>query len=56
VGGTTATVDSVSVFRDSTAAAFEPYYGNLGQDLVAPFGGFTIDFRAMTFHLGASVP
>lgn len=56
VGGMTSTLDSVSVFRDSTTAAFEPYYGNLGQDFVAPFGGFTIDFRAMTFHLGTSVP
>ena len=56
VHGTTATLDSVSVLRDSTAAAFEPYYGNLGQDLVTAFGGFTIDFRAMTFRLGTSVP
>jgi predicted aspartyl protease len=56
VRGTIATLDSVSVLKDSTTAAFEPYYGNLGQDLVAAFGGFTIDFRAMTFHLGTSVP
>ncbi len=52
VGGRTTTLDSVSVFRQESHASFEPFFGNLGQDLVGPSGGFTIDFRAMTFRLG----
>jgi hypothetical protein len=38
---------------DSTTMAFEPSFGNLGQDLASARGGYTIDFRAMTFRLGA---
>lgn len=54
VGGTTTTLDSVSVVSDSTTMAFEPSFGNLGQDLAAARGGYTINFRAMTFRLGVA--
>jgi hypothetical protein len=53
VGGTSTILDSVSVISDSTTMAFEPSFGNLGQDLASARGGYTIDFRAMTFRLGA---
>ena len=52
VGGTSTILDSVSVISDSTTMAFEPSFGNLGQDLASSRGGYTIDFRAMTFRLG----
>ncbi len=52
VGGTSTILDSVSVLGDSTTMAFEPSFGNLGQDLALSRGGYTIDFRAMTFRLG----
>jgi predicted aspartyl protease len=52
IGGTTTTLDSVSVFRQETDPVFDPFLGNLGQDIAGPSGGFTIDFRAMTFRLG----
>jgi predicted aspartyl protease len=56
VGGTTTTLDSVSVMSDSTTMAFEPSFGNLGQDLASSRGGYAIDFRAMTFRLGTGGP
>ena len=31
----------------------QPSFGNLGQDLTSSRGGYTIDFRTMTFRLGA---
>jgi predicted aspartyl protease len=52
IGGTTTVLDSVFVFRQETGSAFDPLLGNLGQDIVGPSGGFTIDFRAMTLQLG----
>jgi predicted aspartyl protease len=52
VGGTSTILDSVSVISDSSTMAFEPSFGNLGQDLASSRGGYTIDFRAMTFRLG----
>ena len=40
--------------RDTTRSPFESYFGNLAGNLAARFGGYTIDFRAMTFRLGAA--
>lgn len=48
----TTTPDSVDVFSEITHSTFEPFLGNLGQDITRQFGGWTIDFRAMTFALG----
>src|SRR6185312_2658525 len=53
IGGTRAVLDSVFVFRDESKSPFEAYYGNLSGAVAAKFGGYTIDFRAMTFELGA---
>jgi len=53
IGGTRAVLDSVFVFRDESKSPFEANYGNLSGAVAAKFGGYTIDFRAMTFELGA---
>ncbi|HKV52602.1 MAG TPA: retropepsin-like aspartic protease [Gemmatimonadaceae bacterium] len=53
IGGTRAVLDSVFVFRDASKSPFESYYGNMAGTMAAKFGGYTIDFRAMTFRLGA---
>jgi Aspartyl protease len=55
IGGTTTTLDSVQVFQKDPSASFDQFYGNLAGDVAARFGGYTIDFRDMTFRLG-SVP
>jgi hypothetical protein len=34
-------------------AGIDEFYGNLGQDFVAGFESFTLDFSQMTFSLGA---
>jgi hypothetical protein len=36
-------------------AGIDELYGNLGQDVVAGFESFTLDFSSMTFSLGAPV-
>ena len=54
IGGQRAELDSVFVLRDTTRSPFESYFGNLAGNLAARFGGYTIDFRAMTFRLGAA--
>jgi hypothetical protein len=33
-------------------SGIDELYGNLGQDLVASFESFTLDFSKMTFSLG----
>lgn len=55
IGGQRAELDSVFVMRDESHTPFESYFGNLSGNLAARFGGYTMDFRAMTFRLGASV-
>ncbi|HEX6816695.1 MAG TPA: retropepsin-like aspartic protease [Gemmatimonadaceae bacterium] len=55
IGGQRAELDSVFVLRDSTRSPFESYFGNLAGNLAGRFGGYTMDFRAMTFRLGAEV-
>jgi hypothetical protein len=51
VGGTTATLEHVSIFTGKMGGIDE-FYGNLGQDLLAPYASFTIDFTNMRFRLG----
>jgi predicted aspartyl protease len=53
IGGTQAVLDSVFVFRDESKTPFDAYYGSMAATIAAKFGGYTIDFRAMTFRLGA---
>lgn len=52
IGGTQAVFDSAFVFRSESKSPFEAYYGNIAGTATTKFGGYTIDFRAMTFQLG----
>jgi len=42
----------VTVSPSLTGAPNDELYGNLGQDVVAKFDSFTLDFVNMTFSLG----
>jgi hypothetical protein len=42
----------VTVSPSLTGAPNDELYGNLGQDVVAKFDSFTLDFVKMTFSLG----
>ena len=53
IGGQEAVLDSVFVMREEAKTPFDAYYGNLSGTIAARYGGYTIDFRAMTFRLGA---
>ena len=52
VGDKTATLKNVSIFSTRMNSGIDELYGNLGQDLVAGFESFTLDFSRMTFSLG----
>ena len=52
IGGKTVTLDRVSIFPSAMGAGIDKIYGNLGQDVVAKFDSFTLDFSTMTFSLG----
>lgn len=53
VGDKTATLERVPIFSEPMGTDLDELYGNLGQDLVAGFDSFTLDFSKMTFSLGA---
>jgi hypothetical protein len=55
IGDKTVTLDAVSIHASSTGTDLSDLYGNLGQDVVATFESFTLDFQNMTFSLGASL-
>jgi hypothetical protein len=52
VGNQTATLENVSIFPEKMGSDLDELYGNLGQDMVAKFESFTLDFSKMTFSLG----
>ena len=52
VGTRVATIHNIPVFPIPIGADRDELYGNLGQDFVARFESFTLDFSAMTFSLG----
>lgn len=52
VGKETAVIRNIPVFPPK-AHAHQELYGNLGEDLVAGFQSFTLDFKKMTFSLGS---
>ncbi len=56
VGNKTAVLRQVSIFPMKMGAGIDELYGNVGQDLVAGFQSFTLDFSKMTFSLGAPLP
>ena len=53
VGTQVATLYNVPVIPTPIGADRDELYGNLGQDFVAGFESFTLDFSKMTFSLGA---
>jgi hypothetical protein len=42
----------VPILLSTMGSGIDDLYGNLGQDVVAGFESFTLDFSAMTFSLG----
>ncbi len=55
IGDKTATLKNVSIFPARMNSGIDELYGNLGQDLVAGFESFTLDFTKMTFSLGTAL-
>lgn len=53
VGTQIVTIRNVPVFPTKVGSTEDELYGNLGQDMVAGFESFTLDFSRMTFRLGA---
>jgi hypothetical protein len=53
VGDKTVILKDVPISVAPAGTDHDKLYGNLGQDLVASFEGFTVDFSTMTFTLGA---
>jgi predicted aspartyl protease len=53
IGDRTVTLEKVSVYTSASGSNNTELYGNLGQDVVANFESFTLDFSTMTFVLGA---
>ena len=43
------------IFTTTMGSDIDELYGNLGQDVVARFQSFTLDFSNMTFSLGAPI-
>ena len=56
IGDKVVTLKKVSIHRSSTGTDIAELYGNLGQDVVANFESFTLDFIGMTFRLGEPLP
>jgi hypothetical protein len=52
VGKEVATIRNVPIFPTKVGSDKDELYGNLGQDLVAGFESYTLDFSKMTFTLG----
>jgi hypothetical protein len=56
VGDKTVTLRDETIFPARMNAGIDVLFGNLGQDFVANFESFTLDFVNMTFSLGFPLP
>jgi|SRR5882762_2024622 len=57
IGDKAVTLERVTIYTSGTGTASNAHlYGNLGQDVVANFESFTLDFSTMTFSLGKLLP
>ncbi len=56
VGDKTVTLRDVTIFPARMNAGIDVLFGNIGQDFVANFESFTLDFVNMTFSLGFPLP
>jgi predicted aspartyl protease len=54
VGPNTVTLKDVPIFPVRLNSGLDILFGNLGQDFVQDFEGFTLNFSTMTFSLGAA--
>jgi predicted aspartyl protease len=52
IGDKTVTLERVPIHTSGTGTDIADLYGNLGQDVVANFESFTMDFSTMTLSLG----
>ncbi len=55
IGDKSSTLKRVPIFTATMGSDIDELYGNLGQDVVAGFRSFTLDFSKMTFSLGAPI-
>lgn len=55
VGTRVATIRNVPIFPTKVGSDKDELYGNLGQDFVAGFESFTLNFSKMTFSLGPAL-
>jgi predicted aspartyl protease len=53
VGTRTAALKNASIFHEAMGTDLDELYGNLGQDFIAGFQSFTLDFTKMQFSVGA---
>jgi hypothetical protein len=53
MGTSTVTLKDVSILPIRMNAAIDVLFGNLGQDFVAGFESFSLNFSTMTFSAGA---
>ena len=56
IGDRDVILEKVTITKSSAGTDREALYGNLGQDVVANFDRFTIDFSNMVFYLGDPLP
>lgn len=52
IGDKTAILKHVAIFTSPMGSQIDDLYGNLGQDVVAKFESFTLDFSTMSLSLG----
>jgi predicted aspartyl protease len=52
IGAQTATIRNATIFPTKIGTDKDDLYGNLGQDVVAGFSSYTLDFTNMTFSVG----
>jgi len=55
IGDKAVTLQKVTIYRSSTGTDTEELYGNLGQDVVAGFQSFTLDFLGDDVSTGRGV-
>lgn len=53
IGDKTVSLKNIPIYTSDTGSNNRYLYGNLGQDFVASFESYTLDFSTMTFTLGA---
>ncbi len=55
IGDKIATLHRIPIFTSAVGTSIDDVYGNLGQDMLAGFESFTLDFAHMRFSVGKPV-